>query len=107
MRVGDVWGLSPGAARRWGAAWLAIVAAALALRLAEALFLKQERGEEPILLLDDVLSELDPQRRHHVLEEAGRYQQALTTTAEPALVSDTPVPPSAVFTVERGQVTPS
>ena len=80
---------------------------ALALRLAEALFLKQERGEEPILLLDDVLSELDPQRRHHVLEEAGRYQQTLVTTAEPALVSDAPVPPSAAFTVERGQVTPS
>ena len=29
MRVGDAWGLSPGAARRWGAAWFAIVAAAL------------------------------------------------------------------------------
>ncbi len=80
---------------------------ALALRLAEALFLKEERGEEPILLLDDVLSELDPQRRHHVLEEAGRYQQTLVTTAEPALVRDDPVPPSAVFTVERGRVTPS
>lgn len=80
---------------------------ALALRLAEALFLKQERGEEPILLLDDVLSELDPQRRHHVMEEAGRYQQALVTTAEPALIGDTPVPPSAVFTVEGGRVTPS
>ena len=36
MRVGDVWGLPPGAARRWGAAWFAIVATALALRLAAA-----------------------------------------------------------------------
>ena len=107
MRVGDVWGLPPGAARRWAAAWFAIVATALALRLAEALFLKEERGEEPILLLDDVLSELDPQRRQHVLEEAGRYQQTLVTTAEPALISDAPVPPSAAFTVEKGQVRPS
>lgn len=80
---------------------------ALALRLAEALFLKQERGEEPILLLDDVLSELDPQRRQLVMEEAGRYQQALATAAEPTLVSDTAVPISAIFTAEGGQIRPS
>ncbi len=80
---------------------------ALALRLAEALFLKETRGEEPVLLLDDVLSELDPQRRRHVLEEAGRYQQTLITTAEPALAQDAPVRPSAVFTVHQGRVTQS
>ena len=80
---------------------------ALALRLAEATFLKEERREEPILLLDDVLSELDTQRRHQVLEEAGRYQQALVTTAEPALVRDVPLKPSAVFTVRQGQVEPA
>lgn len=80
---------------------------ALALRLAEATFLKEERGEEPILLLDDVLSELDTERRHQVLEEAGRYQQALITTAEPALVRDAPLKPSAVFIVRQGQVEPA
>ena len=77
---------------------------ALALRLAEATFLKEERREEPILLLDDVLSELDAQRRHDVLEEAGRYQQAIVTTAEPALVRDAPVQPSAVLTLRHGQI---
>ena len=77
---------------------------ALALRLAEATFLKEERQEEPILLLDDVLSELDAQRRHDVLEEAGRYQQAMVTTAEPALVRDAPVQPSAVLTLRHGQI---
>ena len=79
---------------------------ALALRLAEAVFLREERREEPVLLLDDVLSELDPQRRQRVLEEAASYQQALVTTAEPALVRDAPVRPSAVFLVRQGQAEP-
>ena len=77
---------------------------ALALRLAETTFLKEVRREEPILLLDDVLSELDTERRHRVLEEATRYQQALITTAEPALVLDAPRKPAAVFVVRQGQV---
>ena len=77
---------------------------ALALRLAEAAFLREERREEPILLLDDVLSELDPRRRHRVLEEASSYQQAVVTTAEPALVSDAPVEPSVVLRVQGGKV---
>jgi DNA replication and repair protein RecF len=78
---------------------------ALALRLAEAVFLKDMRGEEPVLLLDDVLSEMDTERRHHVLREAGKYQQALVTTAEPALIQDSPIQPSAMLTVHRGFVT--
>jgi len=41
--------------------------AALALRLAEARFLRDASGEQPILLLDDVLSELDEHRRASVL----------------------------------------
>ena len=39
-------------------------------------------GEEPLLLLDDVLSELDGQRRQHVLEAACRAEQALVTVVE-------------------------
>ena len=77
---------------------------ALALRLAEATFLREERGEQPILLLDDILSELDPQRRHHVLEEAASYQQALITAADLAMTQDTPVQPSAVFLARQGRV---
>ena len=39
-------------------------------------------GEEPVLLLDDVLSELDGQRRQHVLEAACRAEQSLVTVVE-------------------------
>lgn len=77
---------------------------ALALRLAEASFLKEERREGPILLLDDVLSELDLHRRRRVLEEAAGYEQAIVTTAEPALLDSTAVAPAATLTLEGGTV---
>ncbi len=53
---------------------------ALALRLAEARLLASRRGEEPLLLLDDALAELDETRRQRVLEMAGASEQALLTT---------------------------
>ncbi len=55
---------------------------ALALKLAEVEFMRQRTGEHPVLLLDDVLSELDAHRRAflmHVLED-GPQQSILTTT---------------------------
>ena len=54
----------------------------LAMKLAEAAYLSERRGQEPILLLDDVLSELDAGRRSHVLDTAGRYQQCFITTTD-------------------------
>ena len=56
---------------------------ALALRLAEAAFLDSARGEAPIILLDDVLSELDAARRSRVLERVTKYQQVIVTMTEP------------------------
>ena len=55
---------------------------ALALKLAEVDLMKRETGEYPVLLLDDVLSELDEHRRHflvHTLED-GVEQVIVTTT---------------------------
>ena len=54
----------------------------LAMKLAEASYLKTHRQQEPILLLDDVLSELDSVRRAHILERASQYQQSFVTTAD-------------------------
>jgi DNA replication and repair protein RecF len=55
---------------------------ALALRLAEARYLLERRGESPVLLLDDVLSELDGQRRAAVLAAIADYEQVLVTATE-------------------------
>lgn len=55
---------------------------ALALRLAEIDFIKQETGEYPVLLLDDVLSELDDTRqRNLLLSMSQKVQTVLTTTS--------------------------
>jgi DNA replication and repair protein RecF len=55
---------------------------ALALRLAEATYLASVRSERPIVLLDDVLSEMDAERRHRVLEKTGEFEQTLITTTD-------------------------
>ncbi len=55
---------------------------ALALRLAEARLLHSRRGEPPLLLLDDVLSEMDSGRARSVIESLSAYDQLLVTATE-------------------------
>ncbi len=53
----------------------------ISLRAAEAAFLEEQTGVPPILLLDDILSELDESHRTHVLTcFPGQCQIVLTTT---------------------------
>lgn len=61
--------------------------AALALKLAEHDLLSEALGEEPVLLLDDVFSELDPHRRGWLAGAVGGLAQTLVTSAE-ATASD-------------------
>lgn len=56
---------------------------ALALKLAEAEHLHRQTGDLPILLLDDVLSELDPTRRAGIFAAIRPNQQVLFTTTDP------------------------
>jgi len=57
----------------------------LALRLAEAGPVEAAVGSPPVLLLDDALSELDPDVQGRVLRHAARSGQVFLTTAEPGL----------------------
>jgi DNA replication and repair protein RecF len=76
----------------------------LAMKLAEAAILKEERGQGPVLLLDDLLSELDPLRRSRVLDHASRYQQSFITTADTGLIDDRFLSRMARFEVREGTV---
>ena len=58
--------------------------AVLALKMAEAAWITERRGEPPVFLLDDVLSELDPRRRDALAEAIPPGAQALVTAAFPA-----------------------
>lgn len=56
--------------------------AALSLKLAERDLFLQETGESPVLLLDDVLSELDAARQEFVLNRIGKGQTLITCCSE-------------------------
>ena len=74
----------------------------LSLRLSELDMLTRRQGEAPLLLLDDVLSELDAGRRMRLLERIGGIQTLLTCTD----LSDlTGAKPEAVLRVRDGQIT--
>ena len=73
----------------------------LSLKLAELELIRQEKGEYPLLLLDDVLSELDRFRRDYLMNfiESARIQTLITmTSAENHLES------GALYYVEKGHI---
>jgi DNA replication and repair protein RecF len=77
---------------------------ALALRLAEASFVEKFTGRKPVLVLDDVLSELDAGRRRRVLEATRGYDQTLLTATEFSLVPDDFLRAARRFTISAGEV---
>ena len=79
---------------------------ALALRLAEASYLSKLRGDGPIVLLDDVLSELDGRRRAQVLRRASSYEQVLITTTDLEPLGEDFLRSATCLQVAAGQVTP-
>jgi DNA replication and repair protein RecF len=56
----------------------------LALKIAEAAWIRERTGTTPVFLLDDVLSELDAERRQHLVDAIPDDAQALVTSALPA-----------------------
>ena len=80
---------------------------ALTLRLAEAEFLAAVRGEAPVVLLDDALSEMDSSRRRRLLEKTSEYEQVLITTTDLEQVNGFFGSKAHYFYVSSGQVWPS
>ena len=73
----------------------------LALLLAEATLIAERRGFAPLLLLDDVLSELDPDRRRVLAERVLGTGQTLITATE---ASSLPVAAAQLLEVSPGSV---
>lgn len=77
---------------------------ALSVKLAEIDLMKEETGEYPILLLDDVMSELDDSRQLHLLEAIeGKVQTFLTTTTLDHVKEKMTVEPM-IYYVEQGKI---
>jgi DNA replication and repair protein RecF len=82
--------------------------AALALKLAEVDLMHHETGEYPVLLLDDVLSELDAHRRGfllHYLDD--KPQQAIITTTDLQTLPAAFVERCQMWRVQMGRLTPA
>jgi DNA replication and repair protein RecF len=75
--------------------------AMLALLLAEAELITERRGVPPLLLLDDVLSELDPERRRILAARVAAAGQALITATDAAML---PTEPGQLLEVTLGEV---
>ncbi len=60
--------------------------AALSLKLAEADLIAEITGEEPVILLDDVFSELDPQRQKYVVSRLENRQVFITCCDEENII---------------------
>ncbi len=78
--------------------------ALLSLKLAEVDWMKNRTGEWPLILLDEVMAELDPQRRRDLLGYLDKSEQNLLTTTDLQLFSDTFLKQAAVWQVEKGRV---
>lgn len=76
--------------------------AVLALKAAECRIIKEEIGEDPVVILDDVLSELDAARRKYVLGNLSSGQTIITSCEARSLVK---LEKGKVFYVEKGVAT--
>ena len=56
--------------------------AVLALKLAELEWMREQTGEAPVLLLDEVLAELDTTRRRYLLAQVESVEQAVLTATD-------------------------
>src|SRR5690625_4601798 len=79
---------------------------ALSLKLAEIDLIYHEINEYPILLLDDVLSELDDYRQSHLLSTIqGKVQTFVSATTVDGIYHDT-LDEASIYSVQNGVITP-
>ena len=77
--------------------------AALSLKLSEIRLIEEETGEKPVLLLDDVLSELDNERQTYLINSLGENQMFITTADLSGKVARS-LPEGKVFKISSGNV---
>lgn len=78
--------------------------AALSLKLSEIELVKRVTKDTPVLLLDDVLSELDSNRQKHLLDSIGNIQTIITCTGLDDFINDR-FEINKIFKVNAGMVT--
>jgi DNA replication and repair protein RecF len=77
---------------------------ALSAKLAELAYMRASTGDEPVLLLDDVFSELDMQRREHLLREVLQHEQVLLTATDLRSFPEEILRQAHIYQVVQGEV---
>jgi len=78
----------------------------LSVKLAEVGWLRQRKGEFPVLLLDEVLAELDPERRDDLLTRVDAAQQSILTAADLKMYSRDFIQRATTWQIVAGTVGP-
>ena len=76
----------------------------LSLKLAEIELMQQKTGEYPVLLLDDVLSELDDERQHILMSYIENKVQTILTTATIKGLKLHQLPHADIFYIQQGTI---
>lgn len=78
--------------------------ALLAIKLSEIKWMASKTGETPLLLLDEVVAELDEQRRSFLLKAVQDAPQSILTATDPAMFSEEYLQLAQRMTVKAGQI---
>lgn len=76
----------------------------LALKLSELDIITQKTGDEPILLLDDVLAELDDLRQNYLLKSINSNTQTIITSVDTVLFEKEFLQDVKIFKIENGNL---
>lgn len=75
----------------------------LSFKLAEVVYIEKETGQKPVLLLDDVFSELDQKRKKLFLDAIDSCQTFITTTDQVVQIQKI-VPDSSVYSINQNRL---
>ena len=76
----------------------------LALKLSELDIITAKTGDEPVLLLDDVLAELDDLRQNYLLKSISNNTQTIITSVDTVLFEDEFLKDVKIYKIENGQL---
>lgn len=76
----------------------------LALKLSELDIITEKTGDNPILLLDDVLAELDDIRQNYLLKSINEETQTIITSVDTVLFEDEFLKDVLIYKIEQGNI---
>ncbi len=76
----------------------------LSLKLALAEMLRNKKGESPVVLLDDVFSELDKNHQNRLLRMLDRSMQIIITTTDIIKIGEQALANSKIFMIDHGSI---